>query len=84
MNRDIPAPESSLPKERRGPVVGRFCKGCHSVYPRFAARHSGKPEYGRDHVGATCSYEGRAFEAGADWWEPAVLVEPVKAVDPAA
>lgn len=67
-----PAPASALPAERRGAVVGRFCHGCMSVYPRWARRHAGKPLAGRDHVASTCAYEGREFTDGASWWEPAV------------
>ncbi len=67
-----PAPASALPAERRGPVVGCFCHGCSSVYPRFARRHAGKPAFGRDHLASTCPYEGRDFAEGAAWWEPAV------------
>jgi len=70
------APESSLPAERRGAVVGRFCRGCSSIYPQHAPRHAGKPELGRDHVASPCAYEGCAFMEGADWWEPAVEVLP--------
>lgn len=70
------APASTLAPERRGRPVGRFCKGCQSVYPLLAARHAGKPEHGRDHVGSPCSYEGREFSPGAGWWEPAVEVLP--------
>jgi hypothetical protein len=77
MYRHIPsAPASSLESARRGRPVGRFCKACRSIYPLLAPRHSGKPEYGKDHVAATCSYEGQPFEEGADWWEPAVEVLP--------
>lgn len=70
------APQSSLPPERRGDVVGRYCNVCHAVYPRYAARHAGKPAYGRDHIASPCSQEGLAFAEGADWWEPAVEVLP--------
>jgi hypothetical protein len=76
------APLSSLPPERRGAVVGRFCRGCRSVYPLHAERHEGKPAFGRDHVASACAWEGRAFEAGASWWEPAV--ELLSAPAPAA
>jgi len=72
------APESSLPAERRGRVVGRFCHGCRSIYSPLARRHAGKPVYGRDHVAAPCANEGRAFEPGADWWEPAVELLPAE------
>ena len=70
------APASTLPEERRGPVGGRFCKACGSVYPRFAARHKGKPMYGKDHIASPCSHEGDEFLAGESWWEPAVEVLP--------
>jgi len=78
------APETSLPAARRGAVVGRFCHGCHAVYPRHAARHAGKPAFGRDHVGSSCPYEGRLFEPDASWWEPAVGVLPAPDPAPAA
>jgi len=86
MYRHVPsAPESSLPPERRGAVVGRFCKGCGAIYPRHAFGHSGKPEYGRDHIASPCTYEGLPFEEGASWWEPAVelLPAPAKPADAA-
>jgi hypothetical protein len=70
------APETALAPERRGPVVGRFCHGCRSVYPLHAARHVGKPAHGRDHVASPCAFEGRPFTAGAEFWEPAVEVLP--------
>lgn len=70
------APQSLIPPERRGAVVGRFCRVCQAVYPLHAARHSGKPSHGKDLVSSPCSYEGRPFETGADWWEPAVDVLP--------
>ncbi|GMU66094.1 MAG: hypothetical protein AMXMBFR36_23680 [Acidobacteriota bacterium] len=73
------APVSSLPAERRGMEVGRFCRKCQSVYPLFAAVHRGKPAHGRDHVASPCSQEGRPFVPGADWWEPAVEVLPAPA-----
>ena len=76
------APQSSLPSERRGAVVGRFCRGCASVYPLHAARHTGKPSFGRDHVASPCAHEGDEFTPGADWWEPAVLVRPAAAAAP--
>jgi hypothetical protein len=72
--REPAAPQSSLPPERRGRVVGRFCHGCHEVYPLFAGRHEGKPNQGRDHVGSPCSHQGESFAEGAEWWEPAVEV----------
>ena len=68
------APASTLPEERRGGVVGRFCRDCSSFYPLHAGRHKGKPSFGRDHVAAPCREEGRAFDEGATWWEPAVAV----------
>lgn len=70
------APESQVPQHRRGTVGGRFCRVCCGVYPRHAARHVGKPIFGKDHVSAPCSQEGLAFDAGADWWEPAVEMRP--------
>lgn len=68
------APQSSLVAERRGRPVGRFCRSCRSIYPLLASAHAGKPSYGRDHVGSPCVQEGRRFDAGDDWWEPAVEV----------
>jgi len=68
------APYSMLPPERRGRELGRFCKGCASVYPLHAPRHHGKPMFGRDHVASPCAYEGRAFAPEAGFWEPAVEV----------
>jgi hypothetical protein len=73
------APASTLPEDRRGGVVGRFCRECASFYPVHAGRHKGKPSYGRDHVSSPCSCEGREFAEGATWWEPAVAVLPVAA-----
>jgi len=70
------APESRLPAERRGPVVGRFCHACRSIFPALAAAHVGKPAYGRDHVAAPCVHEGRRFEPDEEWWEPAVELLP--------
>jgi hypothetical protein len=70
------APASSLPEERRGAVMGRFCKACGSIYARYAARHKGKPMYGKDHVASPCSHEGEEFVRAADWWEPAIEVLP--------
>jgi uncharacterized OB-fold protein len=72
-----PAPASTLPAERRGRVLGRFCRACGSVYPLYAARHKGKPMYGKDHVASPCGHEGDEFVAGEAWWEPAV--EPLPA-----
>ena len=68
------APSSTLPIERRGVVVGRFCRECSSFYPLYASWHKGKPSFGRDHVSSPCSCEGRPFAEGATWWEPAVAV----------
>ncbi|HTQ79495.1 MAG TPA: hypothetical protein VMM92_05840 [Thermoanaerobaculia bacterium] len=73
------APQSQLPEERRGRMIGYFCHTCGSIYPEHRARHSGKPLYGRDHVASPCSHEGEAFDPAdpADrWWEPAVEVLP--------
>jgi len=79
------APASSLAEERRGAVVGKFCRTCKSIYPALRQRHVGKPSYGKDHVSAPCAYEGHAFDPGADWWEPAVVVlDPPAAPQPAA
>ena len=69
-----PAPESQVAAERRGRVLGRFCRVCGSVYPIHRARHSGRPVYGKDHVASPCSHEGDVFEPGQQWWEPAVEV----------
>ncbi len=71
-----PAPESRVAPERRGAVVGRFCRHCGGVYSPHAAGHSSKPVRGKDHVASACAHEGEAFTAGADWWEPAVEVLP--------
>ncbi|MEE8137820.1 MAG: hypothetical protein V3T81_02960 [Thermoanaerobaculia bacterium] len=71
-----PAPRSQIPEERRGRVVGRFCLTCGSVYSQHAARHAGKPMYGKDHLAAPCTQEGEKFEVGESWWEPAVEVLP--------
>jgi hypothetical protein len=78
------APESALPPERRGAVVGRFCRGCSSIYPLHAARHTGKPSFGRDHVASPCPYEGRRFAADAAWWVPAVEALGAPAAKPSA
>lgn len=74
-----PAPASRVAPERRGPVVGKFCRVCGSVYPKLRGRHAGKPMRGKDHIAAPCSHEGEPFDAGADWWEPAVVVLPAPA-----
>ncbi|HUO87129.1 MAG TPA: hypothetical protein VM617_07040 [Thermoanaerobaculia bacterium] len=82
-----PAPASRVVPERRGAVVGKFCRSCGTVYPKFRARHSGQPLRGKDHIAAPCSHEGELFAAGADWWEPAVEVFPAPppaAEEPAA
>lgn len=68
------APVGSVPEERRGRELGRFCLSCGSVYPLFIAHHKGKPSFGKDHVVAPCSHEGESFADGADWWQPAVEV----------
>lgn len=70
------APQSRVPAERRGRVLGRFCHDCDSVYSLHAARHAGKPVHGKDHVSAPCAHEGEEFAAGEAWWEPAVEVLP--------
>jgi hypothetical protein len=67
---------SRIAPERRGRVVGRFCKGCGSVYALHRAVHKGKSIHGRDHISSPCAYEGEPFADGADWWEPAVEVLP--------
>lgn len=69
-------PVGNVPEERRGSVGGRFCRDCGAVYPRFAARHAGRPIYGKDHISSPCSNEGKLFAAGADWWEDAVEMLP--------
>ena len=76
------APQSRVPEERQGRVVGYFCLVCGSIYPLHRARHSGKPMYGRDHVASPCAHEGDRFEPGADWWDHAVEVLPEAAKDP--
>lgn len=78
------APESQLPAHRRGSVRGRFCRVCCGVYPRHAARHVGKPMYGKDHVSSPCSQEGKAFADAAEWWEAAVEMRPEPADEDAA
>jgi hypothetical protein len=70
------APESQTPEERRGRVIGRFCRVCASIYPLHRAKHAGKPLYGKDHIASPCAHEGEVFETGANWWEPAVEVLP--------
>jgi hypothetical protein len=78
-----PAPLSAVPEDRRGPVVGRFCRTCGATFSRHQARHQGKGVYSRDHVASPCSHEGEAFAASEPWWEPAVVVLPLPAT-PAA
>ena len=70
------APASALPPERRGEVVGRFCKVCASIYSPHALEHGGRPIYGRDHIASPCPHEGDRLVEGADWWEAAVEVLP--------
>lgn len=70
------APAAAVEETRRGAVKGRFCRSCGSVFALHAARHRGKPVYGKDHVSAPCAHEGDDFEPGVDWWEPAVEVLP--------
>lgn len=77
------APQTQLPQERQGRVIGRFCKVCGTIYPLHRKLHRGKAMYGRDHIASPCSHEGDAFEAGAVWWEPAVEVLP-EAIEKAA
>ena len=73
------APAGAVEEARRGRVLGRFCRSCGGVFPLHAARHRGKPAYGKDHVAAPCSHEGDEFEDGASWWEPAIEVLPAPA-----
>lgn len=68
------APQSQVPPERRGRVLGHFCLVCASVYPLHGATHKGRPVYGRDHIASTCAHEGDVFAPGESWWEPAVEV----------
>ena len=70
------APESAIPPDQRGPVVGRICKACYESYPLHRPTHTGKPLHGKDHVSSPCAHEGDAFLPGEDWWEPAVVVMP--------
>ena len=77
------APQSRVPEERRGRVVGRFCHGCNQVFAFLSSAHKGDPIAGRDHVASTCAYEGRVFDEGASWWEPAVEVLPPPPAEPA-
>jgi hypothetical protein len=77
-------PQSQVAPERRGPVVGHFCRVCATLYPLHRAIHAGQPMYGRDHIAAPCTHEGDVFAAGEEWWEPAVELLPAPAVPPAA
>ena len=77
------APASSLSEERRGPVMGRFCKACGSIYPRYAGSHKGKPMVGQDHISSPCSHEGDKFLPGEPWWEPAIEPLPAAEAPPA-
>src|SRR4051794_40848928 len=70
------APQSQLPPERQGRVIGSFCHTCGFFYPEHRSKHSGKPLYGRDHIASPCSHEGDLFAPGETWWEPAVEVLP--------
>ena len=70
------APESQVPEEKRGRTIGRFCLVCSTIFPLHRAKHTGKGMYGRDHVASPCAHEGERFEAGADWWQPAVEIVP--------
>ena len=70
------APQSQLPPERQGRMIGYFCHTCGFFYPEHRRRHSGKPLYGKDHIASPCSHEGDLFTPGESWWEPAVEVLP--------
>lgn len=70
------APQSQLPPERQGRVIGYFCHTCGFFYPEHRKKHSGKPLYGRDHIASPCSHEGDLFAPGETWWELAVEVLP--------
>jgi hypothetical protein len=78
------APQSQVPPERRGPVVGRFCLVCATVYPLHRLTHAGQPMYGRDHIASPCAHEGDLFAPGESWWEPAVELLPAPAAAVAA
>jgi hypothetical protein len=79
------APQSQVPPERRGRVMGHFCLVCASVYSLHGATHKGRPVYGRDHIASTCAHEGDVFAPGESWWEPAVeVLAPVAAAATAA
>jgi len=77
------APQSQIPEERQGRTIGQFCLVCGSIYPLHRKLHRDKAMYGRDHIASPCTHEGDEFEAGANWWEPAVEVLP-EAVQQAA
>jgi len=70
------APQSQVPADRRGRLLGRFCLVCASLYPLHRATHSGRPVYGRDHIASPCAHEGDLFAPGESWWEPGVEVLP--------
>ena len=70
------APAEPAPRGAAGRTIGRFCLVCASIYPLHRKRHRGKAMYGRDHIASPCAHEGDVFEAGANWWEPAVEVVP--------
>jgi hypothetical protein len=76
------APESQVPPERRGMVMGRFCLVCATLYPEHRAAHQGQPVYGRDHIASPCTHEGDVFAPGEAWWEWAVEVLPAAAAAP--
>ena len=80
------APQSQVPPERRGRVLGHFCLVCASVYSLHGATHKGRPVYGRDHIASTCAHEGDVFAPRESWWEPAVevLAPPTVAATAAA
>jgi hypothetical protein len=73
------APQSQVPPERRGRVLGHFCLVCASLYPLHRAIHTGRPVYGRDHIASPCAHEGDVFAPGESWWEPGVEVLPARA-----
>lgn len=78
------APASRIEPERRGQVMGMFCRDCGSTYPLHRARHSGRALYGKDHIASPCPHEGEAFDEAEPWWEPAVTVLPELAEPEAA
>lgn len=71
-----PAPQSHIPEERRGEVVGRFCHGCGATFSIHSSVHKGKGLHSKDHIASPCAHEGDRFQEREDWWEPAVLVLP--------